>query len=182
MSPKDIFVKDPVINVSVTLPVNPPGSTDVLTADDVWAGLLHQQRYSQEYVPHITHVDITEKTIISETTTSYKRVTTLSQEAYPNTPPLVQDVIVVDRLKIESYTHSNNTLAIATMSVGETDADIYYSLSYERPVEGVNANSAEAEKMRGEFIALARKNIQLCIDLTRKYKAEGKYTNVGRFV
>lgn len=101
MSPKDIFVKDPVINVSITLPVNPPGTTDVLTIDDVWAGLLHQQRFSQEYVPHITNVEITAKTVLSDTTTLYKRVTHLNQEVYPNTPPLVQDVIVVDKLKVK---------------------------------------------------------------------------------
>lgn len=100
MAPPDMFVKDPVINVSVTLPVNSPGNTDVLTFDDVWAGLLHQQRYAQDYVPHITHVEITEKNVLSDTTTSYKRTTHLSQEAYPNTPPLVQDVIVVDKLKV----------------------------------------------------------------------------------
>lgn len=99
MVPQDMFVRDPVINVSVTLPVNPPGTADVLTLEDVWVGLLHQQRYAQDYVPHITNVEITEKTILSSTSTSYKRVTHLSQEAYPNTPPLVQDVIVVDKMK-----------------------------------------------------------------------------------
>lgn len=85
-------------------------------------------------------------------------------------------------LQIESYTHTNNTLAIATISIGAADTDVYYSLSYERPVPSVKANSPEAAQMRKEFIGLARKNIQLCIDLTRKYKAEGKYKDIGRFV
>ncbi|KAF2106367.1 hypothetical protein BDV96DRAFT_654755 [Lophiotrema nucula] len=176
------FVKDPIINVSITLPVNPSGEEDVLTFDDVWAGLLHSQRFAQEYVPHIVHVEISDKVELSATTTHYKRVTRLSEEAYPGMPPLVQDVVVVDHLKVESYTHTNNTLAIVTISAGPTENELYYSLSYERPADGVEDGSKEAEKVRNEFIALGRKNVALCLELTRKYKAMGKYKNIGRFL
>lgn len=98
------FVQDQVINVSMTVPVNQPGETDLLAFEDVWAGLLHSQRFAQEYVPHIDSVDITGKTELSETTTHYKRVTYLNQRAYPGMPPLVQDVVVVDNLKVKTRT------------------------------------------------------------------------------
>jgi hypothetical protein len=96
------FVKDQVINASITLPANPPGEEDVLTFGDVWAGLLHSQRFAQDYLPHIVGVEITSKVELSDTTTHYKRVTHLNQESYPGVPPLVQDVIVVDNLKVEA--------------------------------------------------------------------------------
>jgi len=95
-----MLVKDSVINVAITLPVNPPGTEQILTADDIWAGLLHSQRYSQEYVPHIIEVNITDRQIISDTTTSYKRVTRLNPEIYPDVNILQQDLVIVDNLKV----------------------------------------------------------------------------------
>ena len=94
------FVKDPVINVSITLPVNPPGTELVLTAEDLWAGLLHSQRYAQEYVPHVTGVEITNQSILSDTTASYKRICHLDSEIYPDVGPLEQDITVINMMKV----------------------------------------------------------------------------------
>ena len=68
------------------------------------------------------------------------------------------------------------------MSYGDKDSELYYSLSYERPLPGVKAESKEAAQQRKEFVALGRKNIALCLDLTRKYKVMGKYDRPIRLV
>lgn len=50
------------VNVAFTSPVNKPGQEPVLSANDVWKGIVETVRRPQDFVDYISHLDILDDT------------------------------------------------------------------------------------------------------------------------
>ena len=87
------------VNVAYTSPVNKPGQEPVLTADDVWTGIVATVRRPQDFVDYISHLDI-----FDDTGLTLRRILHFVPEASHSAPggKLDQNVTIVPDLKVSS--------------------------------------------------------------------------------
>lgn len=87
------------VNVAFTSPVNKPGQEPVLTAEDVWTGIVATVRRPQDFVNYISHLDI-----IDDTGLTLRRILYFVPEASHAAPggKLDQNVTIVPDFKVSS--------------------------------------------------------------------------------
>ncbi|CAG7939387.1 unnamed protein product [Penicillium olsonii] len=105
-------------NVAFTAPINPPGSTTIITPDQVWNGLLLKIRSAETFVP--AAIESTE--VISETVDSSGNPHTIREVRFRETQKVVREAVTAfeaTRVEFEQPDGSKISNVLSTGAGGE---------------------------------------------------------------
>ena len=133
------------ISLAYTAPVNPEGSSPVLTEAQVWAGLQRKVRHAEEFVPVIAACQVTKE----DGDTIERQVTFLAEDGSRKEP--IREVCVhfpPVRVDFKQDDGSNISNIVSKGSEGE----LLMTYAFEWGNVGVNdANSDEGKKLRAQY-------------------------------
>ncbi|KAI8632629.1 hypothetical protein F5Y19DRAFT_471799 [Xylariaceae sp. FL1651] len=162
------------VNIAFTSAVNKPGEEVVLTADDVWEGIVMTVRQPQDFVDYISKVDILEDTGLH-----MRRVLHFVPAASHSAPggKLDQNVTFVPNYKVEFVAAATGK---SVMSVSKDvdsedghELQVYLTQAFEIPYPpGVEPDSEKALEMNKHFVNVARSNIRSNLQSFRNLKAK----------
>jgi len=177
-------------NAAITLPVNPPSVSPILTQSQCWEGLIVKAREPQAFVP-ISECTITEDRGDAGITRRVKFIEgkgPVEGEAVEVItyfkPMKVKRVSVschrlngvnATRLALQLEFHMlEATLDVTNfLSFGSND-ELYLTFAFAMEFPGVEEGSAEANKRADRMRAMGLKAVQQTIDVTRQLVTDGK--------
>ncbi|KAI1120163.1 hypothetical protein F5Y10DRAFT_290221 [Nemania abortiva] len=162
------------VNIAFTSAVNKPGQDILLTADDVWKGIVMSVRQPQDFVDYISKVDILE-----DTGSTMRRVLHFVEGASHTAPggELHQDVTFVPNYKVEFIAAATGKVTMSVSKEADADDDgealVYLTQSFEVAYPpGVESGSEKAREMDNHFAKIARSNVASNIQSFRDMKAK----------
>ena len=161
------------VNVAFTSPVNKPGQEPVLSANDVWKGIVETVRRPQDFVDYVSHLDIYDDTGLTLRRTLY--FVPSGSHGVPG-GKLDQSVKIFPEFKVEFVAAATGK---ATMSVSK-DADgdatqVYLTQAFEVAYPpGVEAGSPEAIAQHDHLSKVAQTNVVSNIRSFRELKLKSK--------
>ncbi|RLL93864.1 hypothetical protein CFD26_101141 [Aspergillus turcosus] len=164
-------------NISFTTPANPPSCEPKLTAKDLWTGILRVADTPQEYAPYVSKCEV-----LSRNGHALERKLTMANGAVhkSNGEIMYQDVWIADRLLVEAKTKETGAKTTFLLSyhdsatVSPESTDISFTVIYELKLKGIEAGSADAERIQDEYPELARKACTSTMEQIRERKKNGQ--------
>ncbi|KAL4969536.1 SRPBCC family protein [Aspergillus stella-maris] len=164
-------------NISFTVPVNPPSADILLSAAELWTGILRVAATPQEYAPYVSKCEV-----LSENGHALERKLTMASGAVhkDDGEVMFQDVWVADNLMVEATTKgtgARTTFLLSyngTAEVSPASTDVSFTVIYELKLEGVEGGSGEAQRIQREYPELARKACTSTVEQIRQKKLDGR--------
>ncbi|KAI0107208.1 hypothetical protein GGR51DRAFT_159600 [Nemania sp. FL0031] len=164
------------VNIAFTSAVNKPGQDVILTAEDVWKGIVMTVRRPQDFVDYISKVDILEDTGLT-----MRRILHFVPGASHKAPgdKLDQNVTFIPNYKVEFIAAATGKAIMSVSKEADTEGDgegaVYLTQAFEVAYPpGVEPGSKKAREMDNHFAKVARSNINSNIQSFRDTKAKAQ--------
>ncbi|MCJ1318517.1 hypothetical protein MMC15_003847 [Xylographa vitiligo] len=157
----------PKVLAAVTLPINPPASSPVLTIPQIWAGLIIKCREPQQFVAAMSDCRVT-----SETETQIMRIITIGKDGAmgPAGTELQERIELTKPIQADFY-QDNGTYISNIVSVGpEETKDLYMTFTFSIVVpEGTDTQAEYANT-----VTMGLETVKHTIEVVRGMAKEGK--------
>ncbi|MCJ1394673.1 hypothetical protein MMC18_007553 [Xylographa bjoerkii] len=158
----------PQVLAAITLPINPPSSSPILTIPQIWAGLIVKCKGPQHFVAAMSDCRVT-----SESATQIVRVITVGKDGMMGSPPgteLRERIELAEPMKADFHM-DNGTLISNIVSVGgQGPDDLYMTFTFD--VVAPEGTDTKSEQAKIEQTGLA--TVGHTIDVIRGLVKEGK--------
>jgi len=158
----------PKVLAAVTLPINPPSSSPVLTIPQIWAGLIIKCKEPQHFVAAMSDCKVT-----SESETQIVRVITVGQDGMMGNPAgtELRERIELAKPVMADFYMDNGTHISNIVSVGsQGPEDLYMTFTFDIVVP--DGTDPERERANIEKTGLA--TVQHSIEVIKDLVKEGK--------
>jgi len=161
----------PTIHAAATLPINPCGTSPVLTVEQVWEGLVEKSRKPQDgFVSVIKTCEV-----IEEKGEHMVRMVTFAPGAGPNsnTKPdeaVREEIVHFKPYKAEFVMPVTGSKTVNIVSQGETENELYLTFTFEWACPDEGKMDAMSVKVRKTGV----KAVKATIDRIRELVVEGR--------
>lgn len=163
----------PTNHLAFTLPINPPGSSPLLTQSMIWQGLLRKIAHAQEFVPVISSC-----TVESESTDPETGVPVTKRSVVMNGNVVKETCKAYEPTKVHFW-QENGSLISNIVSEGPGGAekgDLWMTYVFEMRHEELEGRDVEGglKEARGKELLVARMAVERTIDSMREMARDGR--------
>ncbi|MCJ1443617.1 MAG: hypothetical protein MMC23_004116 [Stictis urceolatum] len=162
-----------LIALAATLPVNPSGSSMILTHSDVWSGLIEKcLRPHTGFVKPIVDCKVNEhaRTVIDRTVTFEKGFTMGKEDEEAGVHERVE---LVEGYSCE-FIQDSGSKVLNLLSRGPAENELYLTFGFKWIHDEWQEGDPAIEKKRNDYLGISYKAIESTIATIRRFKEEGK--------
>ncbi|KAG0046025.1 hypothetical protein BGZ83_008788 [Gryganskiella cystojenkinii] len=161
----------PTINLAVSVPINPPGSDQILNSSQVWAALQRKVRHPHEFVPAITSCKVVkdENNVVTRVV-SFKDGPSGVNEVCTEYKPSRVEFVMEDGTKVQ------NVVSFGITADGKVDKEhmiLTYEFEWKAPA-GVKPGSPEWTELEAHYQKTATLGLANSVKIIRGMVHDGR--------